>query len=421
MKNIDRNKYIGRSQDLNLYGVTIATSQGHSITDINGKSYIDFSSSASSLPLGYSRDDLVDAYVQQCKEVPHTCTVYTYTEIVQKYAKALTESSKIPGAKMLFGAFGSDAVDAALKTALVYSGKERILAFERSYHGGSYLSLAATGFEGIKKGLSLPTCFTHLPYPQKSSYKETLTLIEQELNKGDVGALFMETILGDGGIIETDAQFFHEVIDLLHAHNAILILDEIQTGIGRTGTFWGYEQYDFVPDLFIAGKALGGGYVPLSASIGRPEIIDSLQKCQNAFTLSGHAASCAVGLQLLKAFEAEAILENVQQRSVELFEIFNTELKDCPIFDEVRGRGLMVGISLKSDKSIGAKIGSMCLDCGVYIGYYGNNNNVLRVHPHLNIDEETMRTAAMAVVDVIKAFAENPHIDGDDVESFFSS
>tara|TARA_Y100000310_G_C20683043_1_gene817189 strand:- start:2178 stop:3443 length:1266 start_codon:yes stop_codon:yes gene_type:complete len=421
MRNIDRNTYIGRSQDLNLYDITIESAQGHEFTDINGRSYIDFSSSASSLPLGYSRDDLVEAYVRQCKKVPHTCTVYTYSEIVQEYAKALTESSKIPGAKMLFGAFGSDAVDGALKTAQVYTGKERILAFERSYHGGTFLSLAATGFKGVKKGLNLPTCFTHLPYPQKESYKDTLKSIEQELDKGDVGALFMETILGDGGIIETDGQFFHEVIDLLHAHNAILILDEIQTGIGRTGTFWGYEQYGFLPDLFIAGKALGGGYVPLSASIGRPEIIDSLQKCQNAFTLSGHATSCAVGLQLLRAFEDESILKNVQLRSANLFDLLHEELMGCSILDEVRGRGLMIGIALKSDKSIGAKIGSMCLDRGVYIGYYGNNNNVLRVHPHLNIDEETMRTAAMGVVDAIKAFAKNPQLDEEDVASFFTT
>lgn len=405
---IDRNLFIGKAQDLNLYGLTIDHADGHSFTDTEGKTYMDFMSAASSLPLGYGRKDLVNAYVRQCEKVPHTCTVYTYSEIVQEYAKKLTETSGIPHAKLLFGAFGSDSIDAALKCAQAFTGKKRMLAFQKSYHGGTFLSLAANGFEGLKKNLSLPTLFTHLPYPEKKVCADVLKAIEQELIKGDVACLLMETILGDGGIIQADASFFRSVIDLLHSHGAILILDEIQTGVGRTGTFWGYEQFDFIPDLFCTAKALGGGYVPLSACIGRAEIIDSLLNAQNAFTLSGHAASCAVGLQLLNAFEQESILQNVQSLSKILRDIFEQGLEDCTIFEEVRGRGLMLGIVLKSEKSIGPKIGLMCLDRGVYIGYYGHKNNVLRIHPHLNIDEDAAKKGAVLIIDAIKSLASDP-------------
>lgn len=418
---IDRNLYIGRAQDLNLYGVTIDRADGHSFTDIEGKEYLDFMSAASSLPLGYGRKDLVNAYVQQCEKVPHTCTVYTFSEVVQQYAKQLTETSKIPGAKLFFGAFGSDSIDASLKCAQAYTGRKRILAFHKSYHGGTFLSLAASGFDGLKKHLALPQCFTHLPYPAKPVFEDVLNQIKQELEKGDVACLLMETILGDGGIIEADPNFFPKVIELLHSHGAILILDEIQTGIGRTGTFWGYEQFDFKPDIFCTAKALGGGYVPLSACIGRPEIIDSLENAQNAFTLSGHAASCAVGLQLLHAFEKESILKNVQNTNTILRNIFEQDLHDCPIFEEVRGRGLMLGIVLKSDQSIGPKIGMMCLDRGVYIGYYGHKNNVLRIHPHLNINEVTARKGANSIIDAIRAFASDPSAaDSKSFASFFT-
>lgn len=407
---IDRNLYIGRAQDLNLYGVTIDHADGHSFTDIEGKEYLDFMSAASSLPLGYGRKDLVNAYVQQCEKVPHTCTVYTFSEIVHQYAKQLTETSKIPGAKLLFGAFGSDSIDASLKCAQAYTGRQRILAFQKSYHGGTFLSLAASGFDGLKKHLALPQCFTHLPYPAKPVFEDVLNQIKQELEKGDVACLLMETILGDGGIIEADPKFFPRVLELLHSHGAILILDEIQTGIGRTGTFWGYEQFDFKPDLFCAAKALGGGYVPLSACIGKSEIIDSLENAQNAFTLSGHAVSCAVGLELLNAFEQESILENVRNIGSMLRVVFEQELQDCDIFDGVLGRGLMLGIRLKSDESIGPKVGQMCLQNGVYIGYYGHINNVLRIHPHLNIDEATARKGASAIINAIKTFASDPSI-----------
>lgn len=418
---VDRNLYIGRAQDLNLYGITIDHAAGHSFTDKEGKTYLDFMSAASSLPLGYGRKDLVNAYVRQCEKVPHTCTVYTFSEIVQQYAKKLTETSKIPAAKLLFGAFGSDSIEASLKCAQAYTGKPRILAFHKSYHGGTFLSLAANGFDGLKKNLVLPKFFTHLPYPEKAVATDVLKMIGEELKKGDVACLLMETILGDGGIIETDRNFFSSVVDLLHSHGAILILDEIQTGVGRTGTFWGYEQFDFLPDLFCTAKALGGGYVPLSACIGKPEIIDSLENAQSAFTFSGHAASCAVGLQLLQAFEKESILKNVQNMSGILRNTFERGLHDCPIFEEVRGRGLMLGIALKSEQSIGPKIGMMCLDRGVYIGYYGQKNNVLRIHPHLNIDEATARTAALSVIDAVRAFVSDPSgVHGKSFASFFT-
>lgn len=418
---IDRNLYIGRAQDLNLYGITIAQAGTHGFTDTDGNAYLDFMSAASSLPLGYGRKDLVDAYVRQCEKVPHTCTVYTYTEVVQEYAQALTASSGIPGAKLLFGAFGSDSIDAALKCAEAHTGKPRVLAFQKSYHGGTFLSLAATGFEGLKKNLSLPERFTHLPYPERDVSAAVLKAIEHELTKGDVGCLLMETILGDGGILEADPAFFATVLDLLHAHGAILILDEIQTGVGRTGTFWGYEQYGFLPDLFCTAKALGGGYVPLSACIGRPAIIDSLLNAQNAFTLSGHAASCAVGLRLLHAFKEERILDNVRHIGGILRETFEHGLKDCPIFESVHGKGLMLGIALRSEQSIGPRIGLECLKRGVYVGYYGNRNNVLRIHPHLTIDASTAQRGAEKIIDAVRAFAAKPPESAPAFASFFTS
>jgi len=426
MKNIkklyNRNKYIGRSQNLDLYGVVIQYTRKHHLIDIDGKEYIDMLSSASSLPLGYERDDLVKAYADQCKKVPHTCTVYTYTPIVQEYAKRLIGTSKIKNAKVLLGAFGSDSIDAALKCAQAYTGKKKFIAFKKAYHGGTFLSLASNGFEGIKKNLYLPDLFTHINYPTSEHYKKTLFDIEKILKKRDTAALIMETILGDGGVFIPSPEFYKKIKKLLHKYGAILIFDEIQTGMGRTGTFWGYEQFKIQPDLFCSAKGLGGGYAVLSACIGRAEIIDSLSNCQNAFTLSAHSASCAVGLRVINAIYEEKVMENVKKVSNLLRYFFEKSLKNSKIFLEVRGKGLMLGIALKSDKSIGSHIGKLCLKEGVYIGYYGENNNVLRIHPALNINSKIALEGAKRIVRAIKLFESNKEKYSKDVFlSFFTS
>jgi len=404
MKPLRRNDYIGRSQNLDLYGVTIVKSKRHTFIDTEGHEYIDFLSAASSLPLGYQRKDFVKAWSDQCAQVPHTCTVYTFVPVVHEFAKRLAKTSKIPGAKVIFGAFGSDSVDAALKCAQAFTKKKRFIGFKKAYHGGTFLSFDANGLDGLKDNLHLPKFFTHIDYPSHDRYEQTLRELEDILKQGDVAGLLMETILGDGGVILPHSLFYKKAKELLHRYGALLILDEIQTGIGRTGTFWGYEQFGIIPDLFISAKALGAGYVSLSACIGRPEIIDALYNCQHAFTLSAHPAACAVGLRLLDAIKEEKVLANVKKIHRILVKMFQDGLKDSEFFDEVRGEGLMLGLVLKGEQSMGPHIGKLCLKNGVYIGYYGYKNNVLRIHPHLNIDERTARRGAQKVIDAILEF-----------------
>lgn len=420
---IERNDYIGRAQNLDLYGLTLVGSKAHRVVDNRGKEYIDFFSAASSVSLGYQRKDLLKAYADQCKRISQTCSVYTYVPVIGDYAKRLVKTSKIPHAKVLFGAFGSDSVDAALKCAQVYTKRRKIIAFKKSYHGGTFLSLAANGFDRLKENLHLPDFFEHLEYPDKSRYHVTIKAIERHLKSGEVACVFMETILGDGGVIEPHPDFYKTIVPMLKKYGALLALDEIQTGVGRTGTFWGYEQFGIVPDLFCTAKGLGGGYVPLSACIGRGEVIDSLAHVQNAFTMCAHPPSCAVGLRVIDAIYDEHVLQNVKKIHALMKREFTEQLKDSRLFKEVRGRGLMFGLYFDHVESLGPHIGRICLDHGVYVGYYGNNNNVLRVHPHLNIDEQTARAGVKRVVASVREFEANMkrYIGGKNYRSFFTS
>ena len=275
----------------------------------------------------------------------------------------------------------------------------------------------------LKQNLYLPDLFTHLNYPTPQHYEKTLSDIEEILKRGDTAALIMETILGDGGLFSPHPEFYEKIKKMLHQYGAILIFDEIQTGVGRTGKFWGYEHFGIKPDIFCTAKGLGGGYVALSACIGRPEIIDSLMNCQNAFTLCAHAASCAVGLRVIDALYEERVMENVKKVSRILKGFFEKNLRQSKIFSEVRGKGLMLGIALKSEKSIGPSIGKLCLKEGVYVGYYGEHNNVLRVHPSLNIDVKLALEGAKRVLRAIQTFERDTdkYSKADSSLSFFTS
>ncbi|PIR55518.1 hypothetical protein COU74_00665 [Candidatus Peregrinibacteria bacterium CG10_big_fil_rev_8_21_14_0_10_36_19] len=412
---------IGRSQNLDLYGLNISNTKKDYIVDVDGKEYIDFLSCASSLTLGYQREDLVKAFVDQCQKVPHTCTVYTFSPIVGEYVDALLATTEIVNPKVLFGAFGSDSIESAIKSAQVFTGKKKIIAFKKAYHGGTCLSLASSGFEGLKNNLHLPDYFFHLDYPDSDLYESTLIAIEELLKSGEIAALLMETILGDGGVIYPALDFYKQIKSLLERYGALLIFDEIQSGMGRTGKFWSYEHFNIVPDLFCTAKGLGGGYVPLSACIGRGDVIDAMNNCQNAFTFSSHAASCAVGLRVIQAIYEEKVLDNVIAASKIICEEFEA-LKDCDLVEGVRGEGLMLGLALKSEKSLGPYIGKICLKNGVYVGYYGANNNVIRIHPALTVSEESAREGARRVVKSVLEFASDPqkYLADGNFKSFFT-
>jgi 4-aminobutyrate aminotransferase len=407
MKHNYRDAYIWRAQNLDLYWIIIDSTDKHYFTDIDWKQYLDFLSSASSLPLWYNNDRLLNAYISQAKKAVHTCTVYTFTEIVWEYAKKLSEISNIENAKIMFWAFGSDAIDWALKCAQTFTWKKKVIAFKSAYHWWTYLSLSSNWFDALKQGLDLPDLFYHLSYPTEENYEEVLEKIEEILKTGEVWALLMETILWDWWVFEPSSEFLSKVKELLHKNWAILIFDEIQTWMWRTWKFWAFENYWVTPDLFVAAKWLGWGYASLSAVIWRADIIDSLNNCQNAFTFSAHAASCAVWLETINIIEDEKLAENALKIWEKITSIIYKELENYDIFKEVRWKWLMIWIALDSEDSIWAYIWKICLDKWVYVWYYGHNNNVVRIQPHLNISEEEAIKWISKVIEAIKEFSEN--------------
>jgi 4-aminobutyrate aminotransferase len=397
--------YIANAQNMSLLGIEMVSGHQSYLTDSEGNSYVDGLSCASSLPLGYGHEDLLQAYIEQAQILPHSCMVYTANRPSQKLAEALVLSTGIEQGLVLFGLSGSDAIEAAIKAAWAYTKRLKLICFERAYHGGTVAGLAVSGYASLRKNLHYSDVTISVPYPNEENWLVVLRHIEAILSSGEVAGVLIESLLGDGGCLAPPKQFMQALARITKEFYSLLIVDEIQSGMGRTGRLWAYQNFDIVPDIICAGKALGGGYSPISACIGRADILQSLSPAQHAFTFAGHAASCAVAYKALEIISESKFLEQVQAKEAIVHSIISERLNKCSLYNSISGMGLMLGIHLTSKSSIGSRVARACLQRGLYIGYYGTNNNVLRFHPHLNIENDLLAKACEILCDAVEEVA----------------
>jgi len=225
----------------------------------------------------------------------HSCYPYTFNKDAIELAEKLIDIT--PGdfeKKVLFDLSGSSSIEGAIKAARKFTGKKGIIAFKNSYHGTTGLAMQATNLVNLTEGLFIDDGFYHVTFPTKEEeISDILAEIKALLKKG-VAAVLAEPVQGDGGVLIPPKKFFKELCHVLKEYDALFIVDEIQTGVGRTGKWWGIENFDVAPDILVCGKGISGGYAPISALIGEEKVIDSLEKVQHLFTYGGHPPSCAV-------------------------------------------------------------------------------------------------------------------------------
>jgi 4-aminobutyrate aminotransferase len=312
---------------------------------------------------------------------------------------------------------GSDSIDGAIKVARKFTGKKGIIAFKNSYHGTIGFAMQATNMVDLKDGLFLDDCdgFYHVTFPTNEEQISDILAQIKVLLKGNVSAVLVESIQGDAGTLVPPKNFFKELYDLLKEYDALFIVDEIQTGAGRTGKWWGIENFDVVPDILVCGKGISGGYAPISAVIGEERMIDSLDKVQHLFTYLGHPPSCAVAKKVLEIVEQEKLKENALQ----IGKLLRNELQELKNYDTVkdfRGIGLMLGLEIASE-NMGGVAGMRCIEYGLYPGYYGKNNEVLRLQPPLTLTAKEALRAAKIIKEVIYEL-ENQEIPNSTIEKY---
>jgi 4-aminobutyrate aminotransferase len=400
---------IAQAQYSGLFGITLHSGERVFLTDVDGNVFLDFLAGASAVCVGYSRQEVIDAYAQTAQKLQHSCFTYSPNEEAITFAKRIIATT--PGnfdKRVLFGMCGSDSVDAAIKIARKFTRKPRIIYFRKSYHGSTGLSIAVNGFEGLQAGLFLGDHYSAVDFPSTPAQAEiALEAIEQLLKKGDVAAVITEPVQGDGGNVVPPFDFHRNLCDLAHRYQAVYIVDETQSGVGRSGHWWEIETFNVAPDILCSGKAISGGYIPLSACVARAEMAATLGKTQHLFTLSGHPPACAVANKIFEIIERDSLMLNAVNRGKQLTEGMQKLVERYPCAKEVRGPGLHVGfetIDPKTNASLGGLFAFRCVEKGLYPGYFGETNNVMRLHPPLIINEEEMHFAIDTISSVVEEY-----------------
>ncbi|QCI21241.1 aspartate aminotransferase family protein [Buchnera aphidicola (Hyperomyzus lactucae)] len=355
--------------------------KGSRIWDQDGKEYIDFSGGIAVTSLGHCHSLLNKALKKQSKMLWHVSNFFT-NEPTLKLAKKLTSFSF--ASKVFFANSGAEANEAAFKLARYYSckrynlKKNKIISFYNSFHGRTFFTVSVGGQSKYSDSFGpKPSGIIHASFNDINTVKN---LINEH-----VCAIVVELIQGEGGIIPATKSFIKELRLLCNQHNIILIFDEIQTGIGRTGKLFSYEHYGVTPDILTLAKSLGGGF-PISAMLATDEIASVIKVGIHGTTYGGNPLACAIAESVIDIVNTEKVLSGVEKKFKQIVFELNIINKHFNIFEEIRGRGLLIGIVLKSKYSYKIReILKFSFLEGVIFLTAGNN--VIRLAPSLIISK----------------------------------
>ncbi|MEM4884426.1 MAG: acetyl ornithine aminotransferase family protein, partial [Saccharolobus sp.] len=338
------------------YPLVIDHGIGSLVYDVEGREYIDFNAGIGVLALGHRNQKIINAVREQMEKFFHYSLTDFYYELAVEVAKKL--ASFMPySAKVFYTNSGTESVEGAIKIARAHTGRQWIIGFMNSFHGRTLGSLAFTSSKAIqRKSFSplLPSTYL-IPYPDKRNplCKEDCTesllgfiedwLFKKIVDPGEIAAFIAEPIQGEGGVIIPPKDFFYKLNNILKKYGILLILDEVQTGIGRTGKMFAFEHFNVTPDLICLAKAIGGG-IPLGAVVGRKEIMD-LPPGSHANTFGGNPLALAASKVVLE--EVPKLLDHVSSLGKEIVEELKST-KSQYLYD-VRGLGLLIAAELRKD------------------------------------------------------------------------
>lgn len=355
---------------------------GSRMWDQEGREYIDFGAGIAVNALGHAHPQLVAALTEQAGRLWHTSNVLA-TEPALQLARRLVELTFAD--RVFFSNSGAEANEAALKLARRYAfdhhGKEknRILAFENAFHGRTLFTVTAGGQANYREGFGpLPGAIEHLPFNDSAALAETFG--------DDVCAVIVEPVQGEGGVIAADKAFLETIRRLCDEHNALMIMDEVQTGVGRVGTLYAYESFNVIPDILTTAKGLGGGF-PVAATLSTADVAASLKVGTHGSTWGGNPMGCAVANALLDIVSDPAVLQGVMDRRHRIETGLCALGEKYDVFSGVRGLGLLMGCMLTEPWQGKARdLMYAAQDEGVFVLVAGAS--VLRIAPSLIIPEE---------------------------------
>lgn len=383
---------------MNTYGrLPIALSHGDGVYvwDVNGKRYLDALAGIAVNTLGHNHPKLVPALQDQVAKIIHSCNYY-HVPNQEKLAAKLVELSGMTN--VFFGSTGLEANEAAIKLARKWGHdrgieKPQIVVYEKAFHGRSIATLSATGNEKVQKGFGpLVEGFIRVPLNDIEALKRATA------GNKDVVAVFFETIQGEGGINQMRIDYLKQVRALCDENDWLLMIDEVQCGMGRTGKWFAHQWAGIVPDVMPLAKGLGSG-VPIGAVVAGPKAANIFQPGNHGTTFGGNPLAMRAGVETIRIMEEDGLLENAARVGEHLRGALSRELGGLKGVTEIRGQGLMIGVELAKPCGV---LTQRAADAGLLISVTADN--VVRLLPPLIINEAQADDVVALLVPLIKSF-----------------
>ena len=410
-------KYVSPSYS-RPYPLVAAKAEGMVVTDMDENTFLDFAAGIAVCATGHCHPRIVKVIQEQAAQLIHLSGTDFYYPQLSALAQKLAEIAPGPGnKKVYFGNSGTEAIEAALKLARYATGRKKFIAFYGAFHGRTLGSLSLTASKPVQRRGFGPLLegVTHIPYPYcyrcpnrpsaGGCHPDCLRVIEDQLFKtilspDEVAAIVFEPILGEGGYIVPPPEFFEELKAISKRHGILLIADEVQSGMGRTGKMFAVEHFGVEPDVIAIAKGVASG-LPLGAIVARAELM-SWPPGSHASTFGGNPISCAAALETIRLIEAE-LMQNAAEVGEHLMQSLIKLKSRSSVIGDVRGLGLMIGIELVKDQVTKEKAGAWrdlavqrCFERGLLI--LGCGENTLRLMPPLIVS----RAQADAAVEILE-------------------
>ncbi|MCZ8227854.1 aminotransferase class III-fold pyridoxal phosphate-dependent enzyme [Flavobacterium sp.] len=362
-----------------LYNITPVKAVDCTITDENGVEYLDLYSGHGVISIGHTQPHYVAKLKEQLDHIGF------YSNAIQnplqvELAQKLGELSGYDDYALFLCSSGAEANENALKLASFHNGKSRVIAFDNSFHGRTSAAVAVTDNKKIVAPINAQQVVTFLPLNQ-------IDLVETELQKGDVCTVIIEGIQGVGGLDEGTTEFFQALEKLCKQYEAVLILDEVQSGYGRSGKFFAHQYHNIKADIICLAKGMGNGF-PIGGILIAPHFKASYGLLGTTF--GGSHLACAAGIAVLDVIKSEKLIDNVNAVS----EYFMKTIQQVPEIIKVKGKGLMLGVEFDFDVSALRK--KMIVEKHIFTGS-ANNKNLLRILPPLTITTAAIDTFIVAL------------------------
>jgi 4-aminobutyrate aminotransferase len=419
---LKKDKELVSTSYVRLYPIVLEGGEGPIVRDVDGNEFIDFASGVGVLQLGHQHPEVVKAISKQSEKFIH----YPFSGFPHKIGIELVEQiakiSCITSPKMCLTNSGTESVETALKLARWHTKRPRLIAFTGSFHGRTYGALSCTADKThfLNRFFPLVPGVTHVPYPYcyRCAFNQEFPecnywcidfikehVVDQYVPKEETSAFIIETILGEGGYVPPPKDYFKKLKELTDGYGALMIVDEIQSGFGRTGKWWAIEHYNIKPDMICFAKGVASG-MPLGGIIAKSEVMDWLPGTHYS-TFGGNPISCAAAIAAIDVMKKEKILDNVNKVGEHVLKVCKEWGEKYDLIGDVRGKGLMIGFELVDNRKTKSpavekckkflienlKRGLLLLRCGM---------STIRIIPPLNIDLDLADQALEIMEGVLK-------------------